>query len=137
MLRAMNDGTRSTAVTHGIRVTVQSEYVPQQSRPAAGRYVFAYRVHLKNESHDGTVVLATRHWVIENQLGEVEEVRGPGVVGQHPRLAPGDEYAYTSGAILETPRGEMKGSYQFRTADGSEIDVTIAPFSLAMPHSLN
>jgi ApaG protein len=133
----MSDDTRSTAITHGIRVTVQSRYVPEQSRPGAGRYVFAYHVRITNEGHRGKVVLKTRHWVITNQLGEIEEVRGPGVVGEHPELGPGEGFEYTSGAILKTARGSMRGSYRFRSGDGDDLDVAIAQFALAMPHTLN
>jgi ApaG protein len=129
--------TRSESLTEGIRVTVESQYVADQSAPSAQRYVFAYRVRIVNENHPAVVQLSTRHWIIENQLGEVEEVRGPGVVGQHPRLGPGEGFEYTSGAVLQTPRGEMRGSYRFIRPDGNEVDAQIAPFALAMPHSLN
>jgi len=129
--------TESTALTHGVRVTVQSQYVADQSAPAMGRYVFAYRVRIHNVSSAEPVHLQTRHWIIRDQLGKEEEVRGPGVVGEFPRLAKGEAFEYTSGAILETPRGEMRGSYQMKLPDGEMIDVTIAPFALAMPFTLN
>jgi len=129
--------TESTALTEGIRVTVQSQYVAAQSAPAMGRYVFAYRVRITNESSEEPVHLRTRHWIIRDQLGEEEEVRGPGVVGEFPRLELGDTFEYASGAILKTPRGEMRGSYQMKLPDGEMIDVTIAPFALAMPFTLN
>lgn len=129
--------TESTAITHGVRVTVQSQYVAGQSSPTMGRYVFAYKVRITNESAAEPVHLQTRHWIIRNQLGKEEEVRGPGVVGEFPRLEQGEAFEYTSGAILETPRGEMRGSYQMKRPDGSMIDVTIAPFALAMPFTLN
>ncbi len=128
---------QSTATTNGIRVVVQSQYVEAQSNPQALRYVFAYRVRVENLTHEAPVQLRTRHWVIRNQLGEVEEVRGPGVVGEQPVLRPGEAFEYTSGAILTTPRGEMRGSYQMHTDDGEVFDAEIAPFALAMPHSLN
>ncbi|MCB9599564.1 MAG: Co2+/Mg2+ efflux protein ApaG [Sandaracinus sp.] len=128
--------TRSEATTEGIRVVVQSQYLAQHSQPTAGRYVFAYRVRIENVDHPGAVQLRTRHWVITNQLGNVEEVRGPGVVGETPTLRPGEAFEYTSGAVLETPRGSMHGSYQMDVG-GRELDVRIAPFALAMPHSLN
>jgi ApaG protein len=129
--------TRSEAVTEGIRVVVQSQYLAEHSMPTAGRFVFAYRVRIENVDHPGIVQLRTRHWVITNQLGKVEEVRGPGVIGEQPVLRPGEGFEYSSGAVLETPRGSMRGSYQMECADGRELDVTIAPFALAMPHSLN
>lgn len=131
------EGTESRAITEGIEVHVRSVHVPDQSMPTAGRYVFAYRVRIANLSHPGSVQLRTRHWIIENQLGKSEEVRGPGVVGQEPRLEPGQAFEYTSGAVLETPRGSMRGSYQMEREDGSMLDVEIAPFALATPFSLN
>jgi len=129
--------TESSALTEGVRVTVQSQYVAAQSAPAMNRFVFAYQVRITNESSEEPVHLQTRHWIIRNQLGEEEEVRGPGVVGEFPRLEQGEVFEYTSGAVLETPRGEMRGSYQMKLPDGSMIDVAIAPFALAMPFTLN
>ena len=81
--------------------------------------------------------LRTRHWVITDGNGKVEEVRGPGVVGQQPYLKPGEEFEYTSGCVLQTSRGEMRGTYQMHRPDGSGFDATIAPFALALPYSLN
>jgi len=127
----------SEAVTEGIRVTVRAVYLEEHSQPSVQRYAFAYRVRIANESHPTTVQLRTRHWIITNMLGEEEEVHGPGVVGEEPELAVGEAFEYTSGALLETPRGEMRGSYQMERPDGSSFDVVIAPFTLAMPFSLN
>ena len=79
----------------------------------------------------------SRHWVITDGNGRVEEVRGPGVVGQQPHLGPGEHFEYTSGCVLETPRGEMRGSYQMHRPDGATFDATIAPFALSLPFSLN
>lgn len=129
--------TESTALTHGVRVTVHSQYVAGQSSPGMNRFVFAYRVRITNESSSDPVHLQTRHWIIRDQLGEEEEVRGPGVVGEFPRLERGEAFEYTSGAVLKTPRGEMRGSYQMKLPDGQMVDVTIAPFALAMPFTLN
>lgn len=126
----------STALTQGIRVTVSTVYVPSQSAPTAHRYVFAYTIRIANEGHQAAQ-LKSRHWVITHGNGKVEEVRGPGVVGQQPSLKPGEHFEYTSGCILETPRGSMRGSYQMVTADGASFDADIASFQLAMPHSLN
>ena len=120
-----------------MRVSVQSHYLESQSAPALNRFVFAYQVQILNESSDEPVHLKTRHWIIRDQLGKEEEVRGPGVVGAFPRLERGEAFQYTSGAILETPRGEMRGSYQMELPGGAMIDVTIAPFALAVPHTLN
>jgi len=129
-------GVASSAVTEGIRVTVSSTYVPEQSAPGSQRYVFAYTVKIKNEGGQAAQ-LRTRHWIITDGNGKVEEVRGPGVVGQQPHLKPGEEFEYTSGCVLQTPRGEMKGTYQMHRVDGSGFDATIAPFVLALPYSLN
>jgi ApaG protein len=126
----------STAVTEGIRVSVTSAYVPEQSAPKARRYVFAYTVKIANEGTQ-PAQLKTRHWVITDGSGKVEEVRGPGVVGQQPLLRPGEHFEYTSGCVLQTPRGEMRGTYQMYRPDGTMFDATIAAFALALPYSLN
>jgi ApaG protein len=126
----------SSAVTEGIRVSVRSAYVVDQSVPLARRYVFSYTVRISNEG-DEPAQLRTRHWIITDGGGKVEEVRGPGVVGHQPFLRPGEHFDYTSGCILETPRGEMRGTYQMHRADGRVFDAVIAPFLLALPHSLN
>ena len=126
----------SNVLTAGIRVTVKSAYVAEQSSPKAGRYVFAYTVRIENEGVE-PAQLRTRHWIITDGNGKVEEVRGPGVVGHQPLLKPGDHFEYTSGCVLQTPRGEMKGTYQMHRSDGRMFDAAIAPFRLALPHSLN
>ena len=126
----------STAITQGIRVHVTTVYVPSQSSPAAKRYVFAYTIRITNEGTE-EVQLRTRHWIITHGSGKVEEVRGPGVVGHQPKLRPTEHFEYTSGCVLETPRGSMRGTYQMQRPDGSMFDAEIAPFTLAMPHSLN
>lgn len=126
----------STAITQGIRVTVSAVYVPTQSSPTEHRYVFAYTVRIANEGGE-PAQLRTRHWIITDGAGKVEEVRGPGVVGQQPMLRPGQHFEYTSGCVLATPRGSMRGTYQMHRADGASFDAEIAPFELAMPHSLN
>ena len=129
--------TRSDAVTDGIRVTIESQYVPRQSRPEASRYVFVYTVRISNESCEEQVQLRTRHWIIEDQMGDIEDVKGPGVVGEEPVLNKGEAFEYTSGAILTTPRGSMRGTYFFERPDGSTMPVEIARFALSMPFSLN
>jgi ApaG protein len=126
----------SNTVTEGIRVSVTSVYVAEQSAPSAKRYVFAYTVKIANEGRE-PAQLRTRHWIITDGDGKVEEVRGPGVVGQQPFLKPGEHFEYTSGCVLKTPRGEMRGTYQMHRPDGREFDATIAPFALALPYSLN
>src|SRR5262245_29851372 len=123
---------KSTAVTEGVRVTVQSLYLADQSAPEDDRYVFAYTVAIANEGLR-PAQLRTRHWVITDGRGGVEEVRGDGVVGEQPRLGPGETFQYTSGCVLTTPVGTMHGSYRMFRDDGSYFDAVIAPFSLASP----
>ncbi len=122
------------AMTDGIRVRVQSTYLPEQSSPHDDRYVFAYTITISNEGAI-TAQLKTRHWIITDGRGAIEEVRGDGVVGEQPRLAPGQSFQYTSGCVLQTPIGTMHGSYRFWRDDGSYFDATIAPFSLASPQA--
>jgi ApaG protein len=117
-------------------VTVSSVYVPSQSSPADHKYVFAYTVRITNEGSE-TAQLRSRHWVITHATGKLEEVRGPGVVGHQPTLKPGEHFEYTSGCVLEAPRGAMRGSYQMVRPDGRGFDADIASFERAMPHSLN
>jgi ApaG protein len=126
----------STALTDGIRTTVRSAYVADQSMPLAHRFVFAYTVRIANEGSE-PAKLVTRHWIITDGNGKTEEVRGPGVVGRQPLLRPGEHFEYTSGCVLQTPRGEMSGAYQMQRPDGRLFDAEIAPFLLALPHSLN
>lgn len=126
----------SNAITDGIRVTVRSYYVPEQSAPRAKRYVFAYTVRIANEGAV-TAQLRTRHWIITDAEGNVDEVRGDGVVGAQPTLKPGQHFEYTSGCVLRTPRGTMHGTYRMHRDDGSFFDATIAPFDLLLPMTLN
>ncbi len=126
----------SVAITEGIRVTVTTQYVPEQSSPKAHRYVFAYTIRILNEGA-GMAQLRSRHWIITDANGKIEEVRGPGVVGQQPSLRPGEQFEYTSGCVLATPRGEMRGTYQMHRPDGTQFDALVAPFALALPHTLN
>jgi ApaG protein len=126
----------SSATTEGVRVSVRSQYLADQSVPSAKRYVFAYTVRIENVGSE-PAQLRTRHWIITDGAGKVEEVRGPGVVGQTPYLRPGENFEYTSGCVLQTPRGEMRGTYQMHRPDGREFDAEIATFVLALPHSLN
>ncbi len=126
----------SSAVTEGIKVSVQSQYVADQSAPRQKRYVFAYTIRIENQG-TAPAQLRSRHWIITDGNGKVEEVRGPGVVGQQPLLGPGEHFEYTSGCVLETPRGQMKGTYQMVRPDGSGFEAQIASFDLALPQTLN
>lgn len=119
-----------------IRVEVGTQYLADQSDPSAGRYVFAYTIVISNT---GTVAaqLISRHWVITDAEGGVQEVRGLGVVGHQPLLAPGERFEYTSGCALTTPVGTMKGSYQMVADDGLPFDASIDEFVLSMPRVLH
>lgn len=119
----------SNAVTQGIRVTVEPRYLPTHSDPDGDRYVFSYTVVITNDGAK-PAQLVTRHWVVTDARGSIEEVRGPGVVGETPYLQPGQVFRYTSGCVLETPRGTMHGSYQMVRDDGERFDAEIAPFAL-------
>ncbi len=132
-MRATNP---SVALTEGVRVTVTSHYLREQSHPKGHRYVWAYTVRVANEG-EASAKLVSRHWLITDANGKVDEVKGPGVVGNQPELEPGQQFQYTSGCILQTPRGRMEGTYQMVRSDGSEFDAMIAPFSLEMPVELN
>ena len=123
-----------TATTRHITVTVTPSYLERQSQPDAGRWIWAYKVEIENGSRD-TVQLLTRYWHITDARGHVEEVRGPGVVGEEPILMPGDSFTYTSGCPLPTPSGFMRGHYRMETAAGKRFDVAIPAFSLDLPEA--
>jgi ApaG protein len=124
----------SVAETEGIRIRVRSHYLAEQSSPRHHHYVFAYTITISNES-PRTAQLRTRHWIITDARGTVEEVRGDGVVGEQPRLLPGQSFEYTSGCVLTTSVGTMRGTYRMWRDDGSYFDAVIAPFSLVLPVS--
>ncbi len=126
----------SSALTNGILVTVVSEYIPDRSSPSAHRFAFAYTVEIKNQG-TGTAQLRSRHWIITDAAGDVQEVRGDGVVGAQPILGPGESFEYTSWCVLPTPSGSMRGTYQMISGQGAGFNAEIAPFKLSMPHSLN
>ena len=121
---------------HDVKVAVRTQFVPQQSDAESSRFVFAYTITISNAGAKRAKLL-TRHWVITDANGKVQEVRGEGVVGEHPHLAPGEAFRYTSGTVLETPIGAMEGSYQMLADDGTRFDAPIAPFRLAVPGVLN
>lgn len=120
------------AKTGNIEVTVEPFYLEQQSEPDDSRYVWAYRVTIINNSEE-TVQLQSRYWHITDANGTVEEVRGPGVVGEQPILNPGDSYQYSSGCPLTTPSGIMTGRYQMESEEGRAFEIDIPAFSLDIP----
>lgn len=121
---------------YSVEIEVDVRYVADQSKPESDRYVFAYVVTLRNL---GVMParLQTRHWVITDANGKLEEVRGDGVVGEQPRLQPGESYSYTSGAVLETQVGTMHGAYLFHADDGTDFEVPIPEFVLSVPRTLH
>ena len=126
----------SSALTDGIRVSVTSAFRPDRSEPGQGRWLFSYTVRVANEG-DVAAQLVSRHWIITDANGEREQVVGDGVVGQQPRLSPGDQFEYTSFCILKTPHGSMRGTYRMVRADGSAFEARIAPFALVVPGAVN
>ncbi len=118
--------------TQGVRVSVRPEYRDDQSNPERDYYVWAYHVEIRNEGRE-PLTLKTRFWRITDARGRVQEVRGAGVVGEQPRLAPGERFSYTSGTPLQTPSGFMSGAYQMVRDDGTLIEVEIPAFSLDLP----
>ncbi|PKO82783.1 MAG: Co2+/Mg2+ efflux protein ApaG [Betaproteobacteria bacterium HGW-Betaproteobacteria-11] len=124
------------AKKYQIEVTAEVHYIAEQSDPVAGRYIFAYTISLRNT---GSVAaqLISRHWVITNAEGQMQEVRGLGVVGHQPLLAPGEEFEYTSGCQLATAVGTMRGSYQMTAEDGVQFEAPIEMFILSMPRVLH
>jgi ApaG protein len=128
----MADRTQYTAVTRGIAVSVEPSFLEANSSPRNSQYVWAYQVTIENQGIE-TVQLKSRHWMITNARGELNEVKGPGVVGEQPLLRPGESYQYTSGAPLNTPWGMMGGSYQMESESGERFDIEIPTFSLDSP----
>jgi len=126
----------STAVTEGIRVEVQSDFRPERSEPQSHRWFFAYTVTIRNEGI-APAQLVSRHWVITDGTGHREEVIGDGVVGEQPRLEPGEAFQYTSYCVLRTSHGSMRGEYRMARDDGGAFDAAIAPFPLVIPEMVN
>jgi ApaG protein len=127
----------SDTTTRGVRILVRPRFIPEQSDPDNGQWLFAYHITIRNLGEQ-TVQLISRHWVITNGEGKVEEVRGPGVVGYQPILKPGEEFEYTSGCPLTTPVGTMHGEFNMIVSgSGEKFDAVIEPFRLAVPKALN
>jgi ApaG protein len=129
-------GFTSDTTTRGIRIQVRSVFVPEKSSPKESQYLFTYYVRISNVGTE-TAQLISREWIITNAEGEVERVKGPGVVGEKPVLPPGGSFEYQSYCPLRTAVGSMHGSYQMVTPDGEQFDAIISPFTLAVPNSLN
>ena len=119
-----------------IRIQVVTDYVDEQSAPEADRYVFSYTITISNAGNVPARLLS-RHWIITDANGKVQEVSGDGVVGEQPHLNPGEEFRYSSGAVLETPVGSMQGLYRMQADNGLSFDAPIAPFTLAVPGVLH
>jgi ApaG protein len=126
----------SEAVTNNVRVEVESRYAPELSRPFQSQWVFHYTVKITNEGEE-TVQLLSRHWIIKDAVGHVEEKKGSGVVGAQPVLAPGEAFQYSSMSEIKTSTGVMRGTYQMVTAEGDHFDVEIAPFALHEPYTVH
>ena len=126
----------SSALTQGILVTVVSQYIPERSSVSSRQFAFAYTVRIANQGPE-TAQLRSRHWIITDSNGTVQEVRGDGVVGEQPWLRPGEDFNYTSGAVLETPVGTMRGSYHMLADDGKHFDAIIAQFTLSVPRTVH
>jgi ApaG protein len=129
-------GPTSVAVTRKIRVEVLSRYSAENSKPFEDEWVFQYTVRITNEGAE-TVQLISRHWIITDGLDHVEEVRGPGVVGEQPVLQPGESFKYSSWCPLKTPTGMMRGTYQMIRTNGEQFDIEIAPFGLKARYVVN
>ncbi len=117
---------------HKIRVDVETSYIAEQSDPRERRFVFTYTITVRNEGQMSAKLL-TRHWIITDADGKVQEVRGDGVVGEQPHLKPGQGFRYSSGTMIATPVGSMQGTYHMVADDGERFEAPIAPFRLAMP----
>lgn len=121
---------------YSVEVEVATRFLDDQSSPDDNRFVFAYSVTIRNRGEIPAKLL-TRHWVITDANGKVQEVRGAGVVGEQPRMQPGEDFNYTSGAVLETAIGTMRGSYQMIADDGTRFDAPIPEFTLSIPRTLH
>lgn len=119
-----------------IDIQVKTQYLTEQSAPEDEQYVFAYTITITNEG-TAPAKLLSRHWIITDATGGVEEVRGDGVVGHQPRLSPGESFEYTSGSILKTPVGTMQGSYEFVDDEGKRFEAPISVFSLSVPNMVH
>lgn len=125
-----------TSKKHNIGIDVKTSYQKEESSPEQGNYVFSYTITITNDGEIGARLIS-RHWIITDADGRVQEVKGQGVVGQQPHLTPGESYTYTSGTMMETEVGFMQGSYQMRDEEGTMFDATIPTFRLVVPGVLH
>lgn len=132
----MTNLATSNLSNNAISIEVTSHYLPEQSDPAEQRFAFRYRIRIHNQG-DNTAQLLTRHWVITDGNGEIEEVQGQGVVGEQPEIEPGKSYEYSSGCVLSTEVGCMKGHYEMQASSGDRFKAPIPLFSLSVPHALH
>jgi ApaG protein len=135
MINSSNQVSSSEATTRNIRVRVQAQYDSSRSSPQQNQWFFLYTVNILNQGQE-TVKLISRHWIITDGMGKVQEVLGPGVVGNQPVLSPGQSFEYTSGCPLTTPFGSMHGTYQMVNQANEQFDIEIAPFTLTEPYSV-
>ena len=126
----------ATTERHPIQVKVKTAYLEEQSQPEKKRFAFSYTITIENNS-DKPAKLLSRHWIITDANNAVQEVQGMGVIGEQPRILPGDSYTYSSGAVLETQVGTMEGSYQMQSDNGDNFNIPIPAFSLTRPHALH
>lgn len=124
------------SAAHRIAIETVTHYLAKQSQPEADRYVFAYTITIRNEGNVPAKLLA-RHWLITDANGQVQEVRGDGVVGEQPYLAPGESFRYTSAAMIATPVGVMRGEYLMVAEDGERFDAEVPAFTLSIPRTLH
>jgi ApaG protein len=123
-------------IKYEISIEVTTDYIDDQSEPDVDRYVFAYTITIANSGNIPAKLLS-RHWIITDANGKIQEVTGDGVVGEQPKLNPGEKFSYSSGAVLETPVGAMQGSYRMEAENGTSFDAPIPPFTLAVPGVLH
>ena len=128
--------TTSAAITSSVRVQVESKYHPDHSTPTRNEWFFSYTIQITNQRPD-LIQLVSRHWIITDETGHVEEVRGPGVVGKQPVLKPGQSFQYSSFVTLAAPTGAMRGTYQMISEDGTPFEIEIAPFALREPYTIH
>ena len=125
-----------SATKYNISINPKVQYIEEQSSPSENRYVFSYTINILNKGTEAAQLIS-RHWIITDAEGKTQEVKGAGVVGEHPYLKPGEDFTYTSGTIIQTPVGSMQGSYQMKAGDGQLFDAEIHPFTLSKPKFLH